>query len=427
MATQIEKDGDEELILHRLPLPQLMITAGGIYAAQGIFGGLTFQGLPTVLRANEVDLDLIGFVFLAMLPWALKFLWAPFLERLRITKENQRRSRVIILTGQFIAVALLILIAFLGFASIPYLIGALILLATIAATIDIACDGFIVEQLTKKTRGWGNTAQIGGGYAGFMIGSGLFLWLYATYDWMIASLGMAICVFLFSLAFLFFKEPQPERQKRTHKPSLVNAIVRPEIRFGILIMILYDIGIRVASGLSGPFMIDKGLSLETVGIVSGIGGTVAGLFGAILGGWVVREVGALHTVLTVIILQIIVLLFFYSFALNYSSSQAALMAVVILQSLVMGLGFVAIYSLLMGFISLKQAGVDFTIFQCVDALVAALGGFGAGQIAGLFGYGTTFGVTAAMTALSFVIVLILVRFATNQITSNHSETINEKT
>ncbi|MEI8633557.1 hypothetical protein P4S72_18755 [Vibrio sp. PP-XX7] len=34
--------------------------------------------------------------------------------------------------------------------------------ALIAATIDIACDGFCVDQLSVRGYGWGNVAQVGG-------------------------------------------------------------------------------------------------------------------------------------------------------------------------------------------------------------------------------------------------------------------------
>lgn len=50
---------------------------GGVYVAQSVIGGVTWTGLPGVLRAQELPLDQIGLVSLLVLPWALKFLWAP--------------------------------------------------------------------------------------------------------------------------------------------------------------------------------------------------------------------------------------------------------------------------------------------------------------------------------------------------------------
>jgi MFS transporter (putative signal transducer) len=68
----------------------------------------------------------------------------------------------------------------------------------------------------------------------------------------------------------------------------------------------------------------------------------------------------------------------------------------------MGGGFVAIYSALMALASPKQAGVDFTLFQCADALVAMLGGIAGGWLAQHWGYGPCLA-TAALLSLAAVI------------------------
>lgn len=43
---------------------------------------------------------------------------------------------------------------------------------TVASTIDIASDGFCVDQLTRTGYGWGNSVQVGGSYLGMMCGGG---------------------------------------------------------------------------------------------------------------------------------------------------------------------------------------------------------------------------------------------------------------
>lgn len=71
--------------------PRVLTVVAGIYITQSAIGGLTFQGIPAVLRAEGAGLDVIGLVSLLMLPWALKFLWAPALERLRLPLGRHRR------------------------------------------------------------------------------------------------------------------------------------------------------------------------------------------------------------------------------------------------------------------------------------------------------------------------------------------------
>jgi len=52
-----------------------------LYFAQGLPSGLIAKALPALLRDQGVSLSLIGFTSALALPWALKFLWAPLIDR----------------------------------------------------------------------------------------------------------------------------------------------------------------------------------------------------------------------------------------------------------------------------------------------------------------------------------------------------------
>jgi MFS transporter (putative signal transducer) len=73
----------------------------------------------------------------------------------------------------------------------------------------------------------------------------------------------------------------------------------------------------------------------------------------------------------------------------------------------MALGFVALYAKFMELSDPRQAGVDFTLLQCADALVSMIGGVGSGWIAQHFGYGASFGAAAALTVLTLPVVVWL--------------------
>ncbi len=388
----------------RMPLVNLLMVCGGIYTAQGIIGGLTFQGLPAALRANDVALDKIGLVYLAMLPWALKFLWAPSLERVRIRTDNSRRSRPIVLSGQLVCIVLLFALAMSGVANFYLLLGLVFSLALVAATVDIACDGFIIEQLSRENRGWGNTAQMGGAYAGFVIGGGLFLWVVGAHGWTVGLLSLAVFLLVLMLPFVFLAEPQPNPIEHAHRPSLRFALARPEVRVGIFALVLFDVGIRVTSGLGSPFLVDSGMSLKLIGLLAGFGGAAAGILGTIAGGLIVRKVGASRATVVAIMLQVCIVGAFFLVSITQTTNINVLAALIVSKSVVMGIGFVSIYSLAMGLASSRQAGVDFTLFQSVDAAVAAIGGFGAGMLAESFGYAGAFGFAGVVSATAAVVI-----------------------
>lgn len=122
-----------------------------------------------------------------MLPWALKFIWAPWIERYRLPPGCQeRRSRKLILRGQVMLAVILMMVGAIGWLDRDGMlqgsegVGVFLLFmlaGIVASTIDIASDGFCVDQLTQTGYGWGNSVQVGGSYLGMMCGGGLFLML----------------------------------------------------------------------------------------------------------------------------------------------------------------------------------------------------------------------------------------------------------
>ncbi|MEY9165903.1 hypothetical protein ABIE78_004022 [Sinorhizobium fredii] len=102
---------------------------------------------------------------------------------------------------------------------------------------------------------------------------------------------------------------------------------------------------------------------------------VVGLAGALIGGAAVRLLGANFVLTLAILLQTAMLLALASFDFTGSAPKSIVIGVAILSSSgVMALGFVALYSQFMGWSDPRQAGVDFTLFQCMDRLVSMVGG-----------------------------------------------------
>ncbi|HZO45249.1 MAG TPA: MFS transporter [Xanthobacteraceae bacterium] len=392
----------------RLPLARVLPAIGGVYTAQSVVGGLTFLGVPAVLRANGVALDTIGLVSLAMLPWALKFLWAPQVERYRLPHGRPRRSRDIVVVGQLLAAGALLLLATTGPVAHWTLFAALALVALTSATIDIACDGFAVEQLAPADRGWGNTAQVGGGYLGMVLGSGLFLILVPLVGWGAAVVLLAGALMLLVVPFALVRETTATASGSIpHRPSLRFALARKEVRLGLLITALFEAGIRLAQGMVNPFLVDAGADLATLGLLTGVGAAAAGIVGTACGGLVVRLAGASRAVVIALVLQTAIVALLCVAAMSATKAISLLLALAILKTIVMAVGFVALYSLLMGLSSLRQAGVDFTLFQCADAAVAAVGGASAGVLAQHLGYAPCFAVAALLGTIALMVIPIL--------------------
>src|ERR1044072_27488 len=89
-------------------LPKLSLLTT-LHFSQGLAFGFFTQALPAFLRQRPASLALVGASALLTLPWALKFLWAPFVDR--IGSERGGRGRSWILPLQALAVLNLLALA----------------------------------------------------------------------------------------------------------------------------------------------------------------------------------------------------------------------------------------------------------------------------------------------------------------------------
>lgn len=393
---------------HQPSTPVLLAGIGSLYVAQSVIGGLTWTGLPAIMRDAGVPLDRIGLVSLIALPWVLKFLWAPAVERFRLPPVGKNRSGVIVLAGGLVCILGLIAVGFLDpSAHLPIFVG-LTLVALAASTVDIACDGFAVQSLAEKHHGWGNTAQVGGAYLGSALGGGLFLYVAGISGWQAASFVMAGLLFLLGLPFLLGIAHHLQEETRPHIPSLAGALKRPHLRRGLLVAAVYVFAQKMALGMIGPFLVDAGVDLSTIGLVNGIGSLFVGFGLALVGGLFVRIWG-IRTVLWLALALQAACLTCFSAAGTVGPFPVPLLMILAVgsSSAVLALGFVALYAQFMRWSDPRQAGVDFTLFQCMDALVSMAGGVVAGQVAHLLGYGIFFACAAAAAVLTMPLMAVI--------------------
>ncbi|MDQ6435131.1 MFS transporter [Mesorhizobium sp. LHD-90] len=384
----------------------VVLAIGGLYVAQSVIGGITWTGLPAVMRDDGLPLDSVGLLSLIALPWALKFLWSPQVERFRLPRSGRNRSGVVVLVGGLISILGLALAGILGPGNLFPVLACLTVVAFAASTVDIACDGYAVEALAKRFHGWGNAAQVGGAYLGSAIGGGLFLVLVAAMGWQVAVWAMVALLVLLGVPFLWHARSHAAIETRSHTPSLASALRRKDVRRGLLAAAIYVVAQKGSMMMLGPFLIDAGFDLATVGLLNGVGSLLVGFAAALAGGALVQAWGARAVLVVALALQAAALLFFAAYGLFPGMPKPLLMAVAS-SSGVMALGFVALYAQFMGWSDPRQGGVDFTLFQSMDALVSLACGVLAGYAAEHFGY-TAFYVGAGAVALAAIPAIALV-------------------
>lgn len=367
---------------------------GALYFSQGLPFGFFTQGLPVLLRQRGYGLAEIGLSSLLALPWALKWLWAPLVDRWHWPAFGRRKSWIVPL--QLTTVAILGALALLGDASSMELwMGAILLLNLLAATQDIATDGLAVEVLRDRERGLANGIQVAGYRLGMIVGGGALLIWYEALGSGGTFLAMAGLTGLASLPMLRLRESS-EVASFSQRPRLRHWLRRPGAGQILSLLIAYKTGDAFATGMLRPFLVDRGLSLAEVGWLLGTVGFVAGLLGALAGGALVNALGRKRALLGFGLLQAATVAGYAVLALG-QLDDVALYWLCGAEHFAGGMATAALFTCMMDWSSEQASGSDYTV-QASAVVIAsgaasALSGFSA-QVLGYFGHFCLAGVLA---------------------------------
>ncbi|BET96993.1 MFS transporter [Xenorhabdus taiwanensis] len=391
---------------HRRHISLLLLTLAGVYTIQSTIGMLTLQSMPAFLRNHGVTPDKIGLLYLLMLPWALKFLWAPVVERYRKSGSGDTNPRRIMLCGNLLIALLFGLMSLAKPAEhMPLIIAALFLITLCLTVVDTTTDGHAIDRLSPQHRPWSNVMQVGGSYLGAIIGSGLFLYLISLYGWHIGAGMLVIVILLMSLPILFIRKTQGQRESNASKtsgtpspsPSLKSALRRTPVKQALILILLCMIGTRLSLGMLSPFLVDRGVDLTQLGIIAASGGALAGLSGVLLGGIVVRKLGAVQTLLGIMLLECLVLVSIFWLAQQSETPLSLLSAAYVFITLITATKFVALYTQMMSLAAGIQSGVDFALMQSADMSIAIICSMLGGLIVTKASYASLFALASLFT------------------------------
>ncbi|MBU1423666.1 MAG: hypothetical protein KJ963_02625 [Bacteroidetes bacterium] len=136
-----------------------------LYLSEGAPIGYIWWTIPTRLRVEGVSIEQITFLTsLLVLPWVLKFLWAPIIDTLQ---SNRWTLRSWIIATQFLMGITLLPLIFLDFQADFNIVFILLLFHTItAATQDASIDALSIASVPTSERGsingWMQTGMLTG-------------------------------------------------------------------------------------------------------------------------------------------------------------------------------------------------------------------------------------------------------------------------
>ncbi len=353
--------------------------------SSGLPLALTFSTLTFWLVEAGISKTAIGLFAAVSTPYALKFMWAPIMDRapLPVLARLLGRRRSWLLTTQASLMVSLVMLGSADPANNAWLTAlAALFVAFCSASQDIVIDAYRVEVLEPRQYAAGAAAVVFGYRVGMLASGAGALYLAEVVGWFEVYCTMAALVLVGVSVTLLGREPEVaaspesvELEKRAaeylaSRPHLrgpiadslawlysgvvcpfVDFMSRPRWAVILLFVMLYKFGDSLAGVMTNPFLIEIGFTKSEIATIVKTYGLAATLIGAGVGGSLMNSLGLVRSLWICGVLQMLSNLMFAVQAVA-GHSLSMLTITIGLENLAGGMGtavFVAYLSSLCNF------------------------------------------------------------------------------
>ncbi len=378
----------------------------GVLLLLGFSSGLPFYLTSKTLQAwmttAKVDLATIGFFSLVTLPYSLKFVWAPVMDRYVPPFLGRRRGWVLITQ-----VLLLLAIAAMSLhdpqQGLRMLAINAIAIAFFSASQDISLDAYRTDVLQDREMGAGAAVFVMGYRIAMITTGALAFFLADRMPWQTVYLILSTLI-LVGIATTFFA-PEPVLSDAPPK-TLIEAVVLPfadffkrvgigRAVFVLLFIVTYKYSDSLAGSMTTPFLLQAGFSQSEVGAVFLGVGVIATILGVIVGGATIGNLGINRSLWLFVVFQGLSNLTYYGLSLA-GKNHAFMVSAVVTENFGLGLVTAGMTAYLMSMCNKRFTATQFALLSSLmaasrDILVAP-----AGKIAESLGWPSFFLITVAM-------------------------------
>jgi PAT family beta-lactamase induction signal transducer AmpG len=345
---------------------------------------LTSKTLQAWMTTAKVDLATIGFFSLVTLPYSLKFVWAPVMDRYVPPFLGRRRGWVVITQ-----VLLLLAIAAMALhdprTGLKMLAVNAIAIAFFSASQDISLDAYRTDVLRDREMGAGAAVFVMGYRVAMITTGALAFFLADRIPWTMVYLLLSVLMVVGIVTAFIAPEPVlSDAPPRT----LVEAVVLPFADFfqraGVLralLVLLFIIAYKYSDSLAGsmttPFLLQAGFSQSEVGAVLLGVGVVATIVGVVVAGIAIGNLGINRSLWIFVVFQGLSNLTYYGLSLS-GKNHAFMVSAIITENFGLGLVTGAMTAYLMSMCNKRFTATQFALLSSLmaasrDILVAPAG------------------------------------------------------
>ena len=364
------------------------------------------SGLPLMLTASSltlwykesgISIKDIGLLTLVALPYTIKYLWSPIIDRISFKYLGHRKGWILLM--QILLIFCVFLLSQFSPVQSPLIIAWIALaICFFSATQDIAINAYQTEVLNEDERALGSAVSVLG-YRVAMMVTGALLLIFVQYfdnDW---QKGMLVLLPFFVIAITGTFLAQ-EAQVRNQPKTFADAVILPfydfftRRGFGVaiavlLVIIFYKFGDALAFSLNTVFFSELGFDKTTIALSYKTNALVFTVIGLVLGGMLAKGFGLFRTFLVFSLMMATANLMYMWLAFVGQNYYLMVISVAV-EYMVGAMGTAVLVAMIMSLVNKSFSATQFAVLSSIDSLGRVLVGPLAGNIQANWGWEVLF-------------------------------------
>lgn len=356
------------------------------YFAEGLPYSLVHQVSAQLFTALGASLSAVGLTSLYGLAWNLKFLWSPLVDRFGTAR------RWLVACEAALAVLVAIVAWPAGLGAVQVVARLFVAVALLAATHDVAIDAYYLAALGPTDQAKLSGFRVAAYRAALLAGQGGLVAIAGLTSFRVCFLVAAALLGGLSLAHhLWLPRVEPPATSRTGGGAIgfVDAarafFAKDRAALTVAFLLSFRAGDALMFAMNAPFLSSLGLDTTHRGIVQGVGGALASILGALVGGRAIARRGLSSTLAPIAVAQSLAILLYVGLAAA-RPAWPIVVATVLAEQLVAGVGTAAFTVFILRRAAGAHKAAHFAFSTGLMSVATTLAGAASGYVAGAVGF-----------------------------------------
>lgn len=382
----------------------------------GYSAGLPLLLIGSTLQAwltdAQIDLTTIGFVSLIGLPYTVKFLWSPLLDRYHLPIFGRRKGWMVLF--QALLVLTIFSLSIVNPKDDLWAVGLIAFaIAFFSASQDIMIDAYRREILPDEELGLGNSLYVSGYRIGMIIAGAFALYLADQIQWTKVYQVMA----LFAVPTILFTIIAPKEGSYVAPADMKEAIIGPLKEFFsrkgalifLLFILLYKVGDQMAANMTTPFILQIGYTKTDIAYVAKTFGMIATIVGGLIGGVILLRVNLKVSLIFFGILQAASTLGF-ALLVHLPVTFLSLASIIAFENLAAGMGMAAYGAYMLSLTNKKFTATQYALLSSLMGITRVIIPAPTGYMADVLGWEMFFIVCTLMAIPGMLLLYPVFKF-----------------